>query len=317
MATATMLDIELAAGYAGLHDLDAQARHAAAAVQRGEDLGLDLVVAFGWHFAASAALLAGDRQRAAAAAEACRAGAKGNRDVGGLLLGGYELVAALLDEDRDAARMLAAACANRLRGSNTAPPMHLRAAWPLLLAVDHEPEAMAAVTELEEAGLAVSRGGRGGLAMARALVAGWSDPAAAAVLAREADQLLTFLPWWQHVVRRLAGEAAARGGWSLPDGSLAESEAWFRAHGYQQLAAACGQLAGVTPEGVPVAWVGRGITRREADVLRLVVEGHANKEIAQRLYLSVRTVEKHVESLLRKTGTKTRTQLARVASTTT
>jgi DNA-binding NarL/FixJ family response regulator len=50
-------------------------------------------------------------------------------------------------------------------------------------------------------------------------------------------------------------------------------------------------------------------------VLALVVEGLSNREIAERLFLSVRTIEKHVESLLRKTATRTRTQLARVATT--
>jgi DNA-binding NarL/FixJ family response regulator len=59
-----------------------------------------------------------------------------------------------------------------------------------------------------------------------------------------------------------------------------------------------------------------GITRREADVLELVIEGRPNREIADRLYLSVRTVEKHVEALLRKTGARTRTQLAHLAGTT-
>ena len=53
-----------------------------------------------------------------------------------------------------------------------------------------------------------------------------------------------------------------------------------------------------------------GITAREADVLRLVADGLPNKEIAARLNLSPRTVEKHVESLLRKTGARSRTSLA-------
>jgi DNA-binding NarL/FixJ family response regulator len=44
-----------------------------------------------------------------------------------------------------------------------------------------------------------------------------------------------------------------------------------------------------------------------------VAEGLANKEIAIRLYLSPRTIEKHVESLLRKTGARSRTQLVAVA----
>jgi DNA-binding NarL/FixJ family response regulator len=50
--------------------------------------------------------------------------------------------------------------------------------------------------------------------------------------------------------------------------------------------------------------VAAGITAREADVLRLVAGGLANKQIAVGLHLSPRTVEKHVESLLRKTGAR-------------
>jgi DNA-binding NarL/FixJ family response regulator len=55
-----------------------------------------------------------------------------------------------------------------------------------------------------------------------------------------------------------------------------------------------------------------GITPRETEVLDLVAAGLSNRDIAARLYLSHRTVEKHVESLLRKTGTRSRTQLAAV-----
>lgn len=45
-----------------------------------------------------------------------------------------------------------------------------------------------------------------------------------------------------------------------------------------------------------------GVTEREADVLRLVAQGLGNREIAERMFLSPRTVEKHVASLLSKTG---------------
>ena len=45
-----------------------------------------------------------------------------------------------------------------------------------------------------------------------------------------------------------------------------------------------------------------GVTEREADVLRLVAQGLGNREIAERMFLSPRTVEKHVASLLAKTG---------------
>ncbi len=53
-----------------------------------------------------------------------------------------------------------------------------------------------------------------------------------------------------------------------------------------------------------------GVTSREADVLALVSQGLTNQELAARLHLSPRTVEKHVASLLAKTGSRRRAQLA-------
>jgi DNA-binding NarL/FixJ family response regulator len=53
-----------------------------------------------------------------------------------------------------------------------------------------------------------------------------------------------------------------------------------------------------------------GLSRRELDVVRLVAAGLANKEVAARLHLSVRTVESHVRSSLAKAGVENRTQLA-------
>ncbi|MBV9798477.1 MAG: response regulator transcription factor [Solirubrobacterales bacterium] len=53
------------------------------------------------------------------------------------------------------------------------------------------------------------------------------------------------------------------------------------------------------------------------DVLVLLAEGLTNRQIAARLYLSPRTVEKHVERLLAKTDSPNRVALAaRVASPT-
>ena len=49
-------------------------------------------------------------------------------------------------------------------------------------------------------------------------------------------------------------------------------------------------------------------------MLRLVADGLANKQIAAWLHLSPRTVEKHVESLLRKTGAHSRTGQVAAAS---
>jgi predicted ATPase/DNA-binding CsgD family transcriptional regulator len=53
-----------------------------------------------------------------------------------------------------------------------------------------------------------------------------------------------------------------------------------------------------------------GITEREADVLSAVAERLHNREIADRLHISVRTVESHVSALLRKLDVSDRTALA-------
>jgi DNA-binding CsgD family transcriptional regulator/tetratricopeptide (TPR) repeat protein len=53
-----------------------------------------------------------------------------------------------------------------------------------------------------------------------------------------------------------------------------------------------------------------GLTARELEVLRLLVDGETNPAIAGRLYLSPRTVDHHVSSLLRKLGARTRGEAA-------
>jgi DNA-binding CsgD family transcriptional regulator len=52
------------------------------------------------------------------------------------------------------------------------------------------------------------------------------------------------------------------------------------------------------------------LTRREREIAALVATGLTNREIAGKLYLSVRTVEVHVDHALTKLGFRTRTQLA-------
>jgi NarL family two-component system response regulator LiaR len=56
-----------------------------------------------------------------------------------------------------------------------------------------------------------------------------------------------------------------------------------------------------------------GITSREHDVLRLMVEGLANKQIAQRLGIGEKTVKTHVSRVLAKLGVEDRTQAAVLA----
>ena len=55
------------------------------------------------------------------------------------------------------------------------------------------------------------------------------------------------------------------------------------------------------------------LTPRERQVRDLVSQGLPDKQVAERLHISVKTVEKHVGSALRKTGARNRTELAGLA----
>jgi len=56
------------------------------------------------------------------------------------------------------------------------------------------------------------------------------------------------------------------------------------------------------------------LTPREREVLRLLARGYAYKEIASELFISIKTVETHVSSVLRKTQLSNRYELSRWAS---
>jgi len=62
-------------------------------------------------------------------------------------------------------------------------------------------------------------------------------------------------------------------------------------------------------DGVPA----RAITDREEEVLKLVAEGHSSKQIADMLFISVKTVERHRANLLQKLGLRDRLELTRYA----
>lgn len=69
-----------------------------------------------------------------------------------------------------------------------------------------------------------------------------------------------------------------------------------------------GARVAAQPDGPP-----GGLTDREAEVLALIAEGYTNPEIAERLVLSVRTVETHRSAIHRKLGTTNRAELVRYA----
>jgi two-component system response regulator NreC len=63
----------------------------------------------------------------------------------------------------------------------------------------------------------------------------------------------------------------------------------------------------------PVDERDHGLSEREVEVLRLIALGHTNNEIAEQLYLSVRTIESHRSHIQQKLGLTTRADLVRFA----
>lgn len=71
-------------------------------------------------------------------------------------------------------------------------------------------------------------------------------------------------------------------------------------------------LAADAPPARP-AGPGGELSDREVDVLALIAEGLTNAEIADRLYVSVRTVESHRAHIHQKLNVRTRAELVRIA----
>ncbi|MBN9111743.1 MAG: AAA family ATPase [Pseudonocardia sp.] len=132
--------------------------------------------------------------------------------------------------------------------------------------------------------------------------------------------------WFRLQARRVTAAAALADGWGEPARWAAEDLVVLDARREERWAAAVRGLlrrAGVAVPRrgrggaeVPATLRALGVTSRETDVLRLVAEGCSTREIAERLFLSPRTVEKHVERLLAKTGTTRRTELVAYAART-
>jgi ATP/maltotriose-dependent transcriptional regulator MalT len=83
----------------------------------------------------------------------------------------------------------------------------------------------------------------------------------------------------------------------------------FEALGAAPALARAGELAALLADGAPVEpFAGIGLTPREIEVLRLVANGGRNRDIAEELFLSVRTVERHITNLYAKIGVSSRSE---------
>jgi DNA-binding CsgD family transcriptional regulator len=156
------------------------------------------------------------------------------------------------------------------------------------------------------------------------LAGGTGDRGEAGAAFGPADTAARRHPLFRAIGLRLVAEAALRDGWGAPISWLRDAEATFVAGGQDRIAAACRSLlkqAGApatrrrgADRALPAGLLAAGVTAREAEVLDLVAERMGNKEIAARLFLSPRTVEKHVSSLLTKLDAPNRAALGRLAT---
>ena len=130
----------------------------------------------------------------------------------------------------------------------------------------------------------------------------------------------------RHLGLRLVSEAAVIDGWGTPVEWLRAAEEYFHAREVPAVASACRALmrrAGAPAtqrrhgvQDIPSRLRAVGITVREYEILRLLIDRLSNREIAARLHLSPRTVEKHVASLITKTGQHNRIGLGQFGADT-
>ncbi|MEV6143177.1 MULTISPECIES: ATP-binding protein [unclassified Streptomyces] len=147
--------------------------------------------------------------------------------------------------------------------------------------------------------------------------AGDTDRAVRSVAAAVADA--DAFPLARHLGLRLVAGAALAEGWGEPVSWLRTSEEYFYGAGIQPVAAACraalrqaGASVGQHRGGwdrIPAPLRTSGVTPREYEVFVLLAERPGNQQIARRLSISPRTVEKHMASLLNKTGRADRAAL--------
>jgi DNA-binding CsgD family transcriptional regulator len=160
---------------------------------------------------------------------------------------------------------------------------------------------------------------------ARAILAGRAgrtEEAAGSVVV--AIQLAAPYPAARHIGLRLVAEAAIADGWGTPADWLRTAEEYFHEQEIPAVASACRTLLRHTgtsvsqrrrgTEDIPARLRAVKVTVREYETLCLLVDRLSNREIAARLHVSPRTVEKHVANLLVKTGQPDRIALADFAA---
>jgi len=145
------------------------------------------------------------------------------------------------------------------------------------------------------------------------------------------DPIAAFLPELHHAIRweeapqfraslqclghRGNGESFAASVWfsTYKEGSTPKLAAIIADVTEEQTAASTSAAPGLSAAQPPPQREGAALNDRETAVLRLVVQGRANKEIAAHMDISESAVKNTMQQLFAKSGVRTRSQLVRVA----
>ncbi|TXJ77214.1 LuxR family transcriptional regulator [Streptomyces lavendulae] len=174
--------------------------------------------------------------------------------------------------------------------------------------------------EITATAMARMRWNRQFVLLTEAVLLGREGAGAEAARAAEAAQAVAEpYPLARHLGLRLIADAAHQDGWGDPVSWLRQAEHYFHERDVPAVAGAC--RAGLRRLGAPVRQHrtgssgipdqlrAQGVTVREFEVFRLLAERLSNKDIADRLFISPRTAEKHIASLITKTGAANRADL--------
>jgi DNA-binding CsgD family transcriptional regulator len=324
LALTATLDLQIAAGL----NKQFRATEALAAARRSADASRRFrlgTLPMALIFQATAHAIRGEQAEMEARIAEAIALAPGDSDVLGSSWGHCRATYSLLAEHIEGAyaQMTTGAALLLSSPATIAPPF--LGLWPLLGALLGE-DAEAAAARVRSAHSTRHLVVGSLLGYADAVLAGRRGRRAEAdaVFAAADAQMGSLVGWYRHYARRIAAQAALADGWGDPVAWLREAAGYFAARGDDRVAAACRGLlrrAGAPAPrqrpgsaGLPGRLRALGVTEREADVLRLAAQGLGNREIAEAMFLSPRTVEKHVASVLAKTGLR-RSQLAGYSAT--
>ncbi len=307
LSTVAVLDLQLAASFTGRWDLERCDAHAGSALDIAGRLRLDQVTAKALAMMAGSASMRADVTATERLAARALAADPADQMLPGFCRASVGMALFMTGDTGAALGPFAEGTAALSRLPN-AEPISIRALWPLIQAAQGDRRAAATIEEVRRLGVEVFPLNRGLSAFAQAVLEGRAGrPGRADAIVAGLATAFANSETWADLARFIAAPCALADGWGEPAVWLTAARDRFTGLGLTRLAGRCTALLSAAS---PNPWAGKGVTGREADVLRLVIAGLPNKEIAAALRLSPRTVEKHVENLLRKTGARSRTELA-------